>query len=278
LPIRQQRSEAAMKPSARPFPFRRTNPARSRVIAGAGAVALVLCCITIPAADAATHVVQVISFRFEPEELTIQPGDTVVWRNTGGNHNVVADDSSFGSGRPSAGAWEYSYRFEDPGEFGYYCSPHGGRDGEGMSGKVLVAGSAAPSFAIGPGISGTWNSPGIPGQGFLLEVVPALDSLVLGWFTWSAATPGAHDWISAIGPIDGDSAAVDLQRSGGGRFNDPTAVTASSVGSATFRFTDCSTGSVSFTRSDIGQSGTIPIRRLTPVPANCTPPAANRAR
>jgi plastocyanin len=267
-----------MKPFASPIQAPRVRSVRARVIAAAGLFALATCFVGVPDLEAATHIVQVISFRFEPQELTIQPGDTVVWRNTGGNHNVVADDSSFGSGRPSAGAWEYSYRFEDPGEFGYYCAPHGGRGGEGMAGKVLVAGPAAPSFAIIPGIGGTWNSPGIPGQGFLLEVVPALDSLVLGWFTWSATTPGTHDWISAIGPISGDSATVDLQRSSGGSFNDQTAVSASSVGSATFRFTDCSTGSVSFTRSDIGQSGTIPIRRLTPVPANCTPPEAARAR
>jgi plastocyanin len=225
-------------------------------------------------AEAADHEVQVISFRFEPSTLTIEPGDRVTWRNTGGNHNVVADNNSFASGRPNSGGWAYTHVFTTPGQFGYYCDPHGGPAGEGMSGKVIVAGDPPPTFAINPGIGGTWNSPGIPGQGFLLEVNPGLGSLVLGWFTWSATNPGTHDWFSAIGPISGDSATVDLQHSVGGLFNASTTVSATSIGSATFRFSDCSTGTVTFQRNDIGQSGTIPIRRLTPVPASCLAPTS----
>jgi plastocyanin len=227
-----------------------------------------------PVAQAATHQVQVISFRFDPAEVTIRPGDTVVWRNTGGSHNVVADDQGFRSGNPDSSGWTYSRVFDHAGSFGYYCEPHGGPAGAGMSGKIIVA-AATPGFEINLGINGTWNSPGAAGQGFLFEVVPALDSLGLGWFTWSATTPGAHDWLSGLGPIDGDSATVTLQRSSGGRFNDPTAVTVTNVGTATFRFTDCSNGSVSFVRTDIDQSATLPLRRLTPVPATCTPPAAD---
>lgn len=240
-------------------------------------LALFLVALGCVDALAATHEVQVISFRFEPAALTIAPGDTVRWRNTGGIHNVVGDDGSFRSGDPDSSAWTYSRVFDTAGQYAYYCAPHGSPGGLGMAGSITVA-PATTSFVINIGIGGTWNSPGIPGQGFLLEVVPALNSLVLGWFTWSATTPGSYDWLSAIGPISGDSATVDLQRSSGGRFNDPTAVTAASVGSATFRFTDCSTGSVTFQRSDIGQSGTIPIRRLTPVPAACTAAAAPETR
>lgn len=232
---------------------------------------LILLALSAHLAVAATHEVQVISFRFEPPTLTIAPGDTVRWRNTGGTHNVVADDGSFGNGDPSSATWTYSHVFNLAGEYGYFCAPHGGPGGIGMAGRIRVE-PATSGFAINSGIGGTWNSPGIPGQGFLLEVVPALNSLVLGWFTWSATVPGSHDWLSAIGPISGDSATVDLQRSSGGLFNDPTPVSAASVGTATFRFTDCSTGTVTFQRSDNGRSGTIPIRRLTPVPAACSSP------
>jgi plastocyanin len=227
------------------------------------------------AVHAATHEIQVISFRFEPAELTIAPGDTVTWRNTGGSHNVTADDGSFGSGSPNSTAWTFSRAFTTPGEVGYYCQPHGGPGGAGMAGKIIVQ-SAAPTFAINLGLTGTWNSPGAAGQGFLIEVVPAINSLGLGWFTWSATTPGVYDWLSALGPINGDSATVTLQRSSGGRFNDPTAVTVTDVGTATFRFSDCQNGTVTFNRTDIGQSGTMTLRRLTPVPASCTPPASAR--
>lgn len=132
--------------------------------------------------------------------------------------------------------------------------------------------TSAPGFAINFGIGGTWHNPATPGQGFLLEVVPALNSLVLGWFTWGN-TGGDHFWLSGIGPITGDSATVELIRSGNGRFNDPAAVSDAPAGTASFRFTDCSHGTVSFQRSDTGASGTIPIERLTPVPVACSSPA-----
>jgi len=225
-------------------------------------------------AFAATHQVSVISFRYEPAELTIQPGDTVVWRNTGGVHNVVADDNSFTNGAVSSAAWTYSRTFTTAGQVGYYCAPHGAPGGIGMAGRITVAGTA-PSIPINAGVSGTWFDPSRPGQGFVLDVVPAINSLIVGWFTWSATEAGRHDWISAIGPITTGSATVDLQRSTGGLFNSATPpVVTTSVGSATFRFSNCENGTVTFQRSDINASGTIAIRRVTPTPSSCVNPTA----
>lgn len=221
----------------------------------------------------ATHEVSVISFRFQPEVLTVQQGDTVVWRNSGGAHNVTADDSTFGNGPASSASWVYSETFDRVGEHRYYCEPHGGPGGLGMSGVIRVQGST-PTFAINYGISGTWYNPATSGQGFFVEVVPSLNLLVFSWFTWSNTTPGVHDWLTGVGPISGDQAAIDLQRSNGGRFNDPTTVTTGSVGSATVKFTDCNTGTVTFQRSDNATSGTIPIQRLTVTPAACTSPTS----
>jgi hypothetical protein len=132
-----------------------------------------------------------------------------------------------------------------------------------------VAGAAA--FAINPGLGGTWFNPATPGQGFMLEVVPAVNSLAIGWFTWGP-TAGDHFWMSGLGPITGDSATVQLQRSSGGLFNSPAAVSSTATGTATFRFTDCVRGTVTFQRADTGESGTIPIERLTPPPAACLAP------
>jgi plastocyanin len=220
-------------------------------------------------AGAATHQVQVISFRFQPDRLEIQPGDTVVWTNTGGAHNIVADDGSFGN-QVSSAAWTFTRTFTTAGEFGYYCAPHGGPGGQGMAGTVLVEGSATTPFAINYGTGGTWYNPATSGQGMFIEVVPSLNLMVFSWFTWSSTSTGDHDWLTGVGPISGDSASLDLQRSSGGRFNDPAQVTTGSVGSATVRFTDCNSGTVTFTRTDNGTSGTIPIRRLTTTPAACT--------
>jgi plastocyanin len=239
------------------------------------ALAGLLLTLASGATCAATHEVQVISFRFEPETLTIQPGDTVRWRNMGGGHNVLADDESFGSGSPSSSAWTYSHTFGSAGDYRYYCQPHGGPGGVGMAGKIVVEEATSTPFAINYGIGGTWYNPATSGQGFLIEVVPSANSIALGWFTWTA-TPGQHDWISAFGPYAGDSATLTLQHSTGGRFNDPTPIAASNVGTATFRFTDCTHGTVTFNRTDTGQSGTIPIERLTPTPAACTQAAGAR--
>ncbi len=230
-------------------------------------VACLLMLASIATAEAATHQVQVFSFGYTPKTLTIAPGDTVVWNNTGGSHNVAADDGSFGNA-VSSSAWTFSRVFNSPGQFGYHCTPHGS-PGVAMFGTVRVEGATA-TIAINPGITGTWFNPATPGQGFELEVVQAANGIAFGWFTWSATTPGAHDWLSGFAPILIDSATADLQRSSGGRFNDPTPVTTASVGSATFRFTSCQNGTVTFNRTDNGQSGTIPIQRLTPVPSNCT--------
>ncbi len=232
-----------------------------------GVVALAL--IQVGAVFGATHQVQVFSFGYDPKLLTIQPGDTVIWTNAGGSHNVKADDGSFGNS-VSASNWTFSRTFPSAGEFGYYCEPHGGPGGSGMAGKITVAGSA-PAFPINFGIGGTWFNPATSGQGFLLEVIPSANSLALGWFTWSN-TAGDHFWMSGLGPISGDSATVSLQRSSNGLFNAASGVTTAAIGSATFRFTDCSHGTVTFQRTDTGESGTIPIQRLTPVPAACTAP------
>lgn len=222
-------------------------------------------------AAAATHQVQVFSFGYQPKFLEIQPGDTVVWTNTGGSHNVVADDGSFTNGPVSASAWTFSRTFTQPGEIGYYCAPHGS-PGEGMFGKITVQGTTPTAFPINYGISGTWYNAATTGQGFFIEIVPSLNLMVFSWFTWSNSTAGDHDWLTGIGPISVDQAVVGLQRTSGGRFNDPTPVSNAQVGSATVRFTDCNNGTVTFQRSDNGTSGTIPITRLTTTPAACTSP------
>lgn len=44
------------------------------------------------------HVVRVSGFRFEPETLTVAPGDSVRWVNADIlRHTATADDSSFGT-------------------------------------------------------------------------------------------------------------------------------------------------------------------------------------
>lgn len=85
------------------------------------------------AVRAETHNVTVSSYQFDPPLLTIAPGDTVVWTNVEGFHDVVAGDGSFAG--PFGAGWTYSRTFGETGTFDYYCSPH---LSFGMAGTIIV--------------------------------------------------------------------------------------------------------------------------------------------
>ena len=80
-----------------------------------------------------SHNVNVASFAFTPSSLTIEVGDTVVWTQTSGTHNVngsmstfSANPDSFGSGAASSSNWTYSFVFTIAGNYDYRCDPHSG--------------------------------------------------------------------------------------------------------------------------------------------------------
>lgn len=81
---------------------------------------------------------------FTPATLTVHQGDSVRFTNTGGLHNVHADDNRFicaqdctTHGAPSAALWSVLIRFDRLGDVGYYCDQHGDLTG-GMRGTVTV--------------------------------------------------------------------------------------------------------------------------------------------
>jgi plastocyanin len=99
---------------------------------------------------ATVHNVTVQNFTFSPAILNIEAGDTVIFTNVGGNHNVTADDGSFrcstncevmpgdGNGAPDATNWVSSITFNSVGNFNYFCEVHGNSGGVGMSGVINV--------------------------------------------------------------------------------------------------------------------------------------------
>jgi len=92
--------------------------------------------------SAATHEVQVVDFAFQPRTITIAAGDTVIWRNSRGIHNVASDDGTFRSGSPREAPWEFSHVFTAAGDHRYYCEPHGGPGGSGIGGRGPGRGAA----------------------------------------------------------------------------------------------------------------------------------------
>lgn len=87
---------------------------------------------------------------FEPKELEISAGDTVVWvNNKVYPHNVIFDKVPGGDGalaaklshkklamRPKE-TFDATFADVPAGEYSYYCTPH---RGAGMVGKIIVKG------------------------------------------------------------------------------------------------------------------------------------------
>lgn len=98
---------------------------------------------------------------FTPGTLHIKPGQTVTWVNNGqAVHTVTADDGSFNSQNVQPGA-EYRRTFTVPGRYPYYCELHGAAGGYGMSGVIIVDGSASISNG-GASSSSSNNQPHAP--------------------------------------------------------------------------------------------------------------------
>jgi len=152
------------------------------------------------------HIVEVKDFEFVPKHLSIRLGDTVryVWKGLI-EHTVTSDTTSgpdaFNSGLFGMGT-TYDLILTTPGVHPYYCIPHGGPGGVGMSGTVAVeeAGcqngvwltdiffrSEAPGvtgfeikidgtlwpggpFAYAPDGNNAWTLP-IPGDGNVHEII-----------------------------------------------------------------------------------------------------------
>jgi plastocyanin len=94
--------------------------------------------------------------QFNPQEITVQAGETVTWRNTSSvAHTVTAysdsvpQDLYFSSGRASSEeqardqiadellqpAETFRFTFEETGTYEYFCIPH---ESSGMTGTVIV--------------------------------------------------------------------------------------------------------------------------------------------
>jgi plastocyanin len=66
----------------------------------------------------------VINFECAPNVLKITAGTTVTWTNLDFKPFVVISDGGFFSGYLQAHGGTWSYRFENPGDFGYSIDPY----------------------------------------------------------------------------------------------------------------------------------------------------------
>lgn len=103
--------------------------------------------VSVPtSAVAATQSVTIRDNTFNPEEIRIDPGDSVLWTYTNGRntHRVQSDErGGFDSGDMRPGD-TFEKTFPKEGYFPYFCRYHGGRDGAGMAGLIIVGDPPPP--------------------------------------------------------------------------------------------------------------------------------------
>lgn len=72
------------------------------------------------------HNVTVANNFFDPDDLTINVGDTVRFTNVEGFHNVngTTPDNPESFGNSVGEGWVYDFVFTIPGDYAYHCDPH----------------------------------------------------------------------------------------------------------------------------------------------------------
>lgn len=87
-----------------------------------------------PGALASNVAISIQDFRFDPREITITAGDTVVWSNSGfAPHTTTSDSDIWTSGTLTQGGQPFTRTFNTPGTFPYHCSFH-----DSMTGVITV--------------------------------------------------------------------------------------------------------------------------------------------
>lgn len=89
---------------------------------------------TAPTGSSGSEVI-IQELSFEPNEITVQAGDTVTWKNMDSpSHTATSSDDLWDSDTISPGG-EFSFTFDEPGTYAYFCRFHGT-----MTGTVVVEG------------------------------------------------------------------------------------------------------------------------------------------
>lgn len=113
------------------------------------AIMLFFMAATLVAQD---HIVTLQNNAFTPQELTINVGQTVLFDNVQGTHNVNGTQTaypdnpeSFGNGAAMPAPWNYEHTFTIAGTYQYKCDPH---EVLGMVGTITVTGNANEEVVI----------------------------------------------------------------------------------------------------------------------------------
>ncbi len=128
------------------------------------------------------------------------------------------------------------------------------------------------SFKMNAGLNDAWFDPATDGQGFFITVFPDLGLVLLAWFTYDTELPptdaqanlgdAGHRWLTAVGPIDGNKATMDVEIASGGLFDQPGNIERVTDGTITLNFDNCESGTVTYDIPSINRQGTVLIKRV----------------
>lgn len=133
-----------------------------------------------------------------------------------------------------------------------------------------------PVFQMNAGLNDAWYNAETSGQGFFITVYPDLGAVSMAWFTYDTELPpeGAtanlgdpgHRWLTAVGPVEGNRATMNIEIASGGLFDTATEITRTdppgSYGTIELSFDNCSAGTVEYDIPPINRHGVIPIKRV----------------
>ena len=131
-------------------------------------------------------------------------------------------------------------------------------------------------FSINPGLNDAWYNPETDGQGFFITVFPDLGAVSLAWFTYDTDLPPidaasnlgdpGHRWLTAVGPIVGNQAIMEIEMTSGGLFDVATVIDRTdppgSDGTIILTFDSCNSGTIEYDIPSINRQGSVPIQRV----------------
>ncbi len=106
--------------------------------------------------------VPMANFVFNPQDVVVPVGTTVIWVNQdGAPHTATADDGKLFKSDLLSKGQSFKHTFDQVGEFPYYCELHGSAGGQDMAGKIKVvpAGQAPVLAAAAPAIAAPTPQP-----------------------------------------------------------------------------------------------------------------------
>lgn len=153
------------------------------------------------------------------------------------------------------------------------------------SGEMPIVRLTQPASTFEPTVgrvaschAGAWFDPAQDGHGVLTEVLgpPEARQMLAVWYTY---LNGQQRWITALGPINGDTATLSANITSGANFPpnfNPSQVTTQPWGTMTFRAINANSATWSWNSTVSGYgSGSMPLTRLTALTGSDCGPATD---